>query len=86
VNNNNEIKCCKCGKKLATFVDGEIEFRGVNIDWVRITQISETEKTTKYKCRGCYAVNSIKENQKPSIDDKEIAKDLIYNFKKKKRK
>lgn len=80
---NKEIKCCKCGKSLATIENGEIVFKGVNVDWVRVTQISKSEKTTKYKCRGCYSVNSIGDDNKPKIDEKAIAKDLLYNYKRK---
>lgn len=83
MNGNNEIKCCKCGKKLAAIVNGEIEFRGKDIDWVRVTQITKTEKKTKYKCRSCYTVNSITEGKRPEIDEKEVAKDLLNNFKRK---
>lgn len=83
MSSKNEIRCCKCGKKLATLVNGEFEFRGKDIDWVRVTKVNTTEKTTKYKCRGCYTVNTMNEKGETTTDEKEVAKDLIYNFKRK---
>lgn len=80
---NSEIKCCKCGKKSASIVNGEVQFRGVDVDWVKLTEISKTGQKTKYKCRSCYTINTVNENHETSIDEKEVARDLLNNFKSK---